>query len=385
MATKSYTSKGHLLAIMSVLGLAILLVVGIAFSFGEEGVRGLFSMREPGTSGTSEMKRVIGHVVYWDQERGKQSVRSNISVFTDIMPFWYTIEANGDVILHPQGGDYEDMAFVAELQSKGIRVIPTISNDPKPEGGFDAQVVSDILGSSVNTQRHIASIVGLVRDKGYDGVTIDYENMHAADKDAFSRFMKDLSVALHALDTPTRQMVLATALHAKTSEPGTWNGPQAHDYAAVGQAADMVQIMTLDEHVGEDPPGPVASIGWVNQVLKYAASRMPVSKIVQVVPLYGYDWVDDKGAGQEWDELVGKAKTFDATINFDQTKKSPWFNYKDRSNKQHTVWFENSESISHKLDVTKELNLLGTSFWRLGGEDPAVWTVVARKSPARRS
>lgn len=48
--------------------------------------------------------------------------------------------------------------------------------------------------------------------------------------------------------------------------------------------------MTYDEHYPGGSPGPIASIGWVNNVVKYATTVIPKEKIYLGLAAYGYDW-----------------------------------------------------------------------------------------------
>ena len=132
----------------------------------------------------------------------------------------------------------------------------------------------------------VASIVALTEREHYAGIDLDYENLHAGDRQAFTTFVTRLARALHA-----RGKVLSVAVFAKTTNAGTDPRNLAQDYAAIGRAADQVRLMAYDYHWASSPPGPVAPISWVRAVLRYARTQIPASKIILGVPLYGYDWV----------------------------------------------------------------------------------------------
>ena len=108
---------------------------------------------------------------------------------------------------------------------------------------------------------------------GYDGIDLDYENLRASDRAAFTSFVQHLAGALHA-----QGKLLTVNVYAKTSEPGTWDGPQAQDWWAIGQAADQVRIMTYEYSWSTSPPGPIAPVNWVNDVIGYATSQIPPGK-----------------------------------------------------------------------------------------------------------
>ena len=44
---------------------------------------------------------------------------------------------------------------------------------------------------------------------------------------------------------------------------------------------------------------------------------------------------------------------------------------------RHTVWYGDTRLPEAKLAVALREDLRGIAFWQIGGEDPAVWGVVA--------
>ena len=80
------------------------------------------------------------------------------------------------------------------------------------------------------------------------------------------------------------------ALAPKTSagQPGLLY--EAHDYAALGAAADDVLLMTYEWGYALSEPMAVAPIDKVEQVVRFAVSQIPPDKIFLGMPNYGYDW-----------------------------------------------------------------------------------------------
>ena len=82
----------------------------------------------------------------------------------------------------------------------------------------------------------------------------------------------------------------STALAPKTSAGQTGLWYEAHDYRAHGEIVDFVVIMTYEWGYSGGPAMAVSPIGPVRNVLEYAISEMPASKILMGQNLYGYDW-----------------------------------------------------------------------------------------------
>ena len=331
---------------------------------------GILMILDARTIHASLSKRVSGNLVFWDQNRGFDVIAANADVFSDVSPFWYRVEADGRVVPFTTdwGTSYEDPAILSFLRAKGILVIPTVAN--VLNGVWDGALVSGIINDPVLTTVNISSLVQLAVTKEYDGIDLDYENLSASDRPAFTDFVSQLAVALHAYGK-----LLTVNVYGKTAEPGTWNGPQAQDWSAIGQVVDQVRIMTYEYHWSTSGPGPISPIDWVSDVLAFARSTIPAQKIMQGIPLYGYDWVDQSGVDHVWEEAMALAKQYGATINWDATSASPWFEYLAKRTR-HTVWFENASSVDAKLLLNTAYSVGGVSFWRLGGEDQGTWSAL---------
>jgi spore germination protein YaaH len=322
------------------------------------------------TTQASPAKRISGNLVFWDQSRGFDAIRANADLFSEISPFWYTVDADGRVVpfTTEAGAPYVDPSILSFLRGNGILVIPTVANILN--GVWNGALVSRVIASPTLAAANIANLVQLAVTEGYDGIDLDYENLGASDRPAFTDFVNRLADALHASGK-----LLTVNVYAKTSEPGTWGGPQAQDWWAIGQAADQVRIMTYEYHWATSGPGPISPITWVNDVLAFARSTMSADKVMQGVPLYGYDWVGQSGVDIVWEQATALAKQYGATIAWDAASASPWFEYRAKG-ARHTVWFENGSSVDAKLQANAASGAAGVTLWRLGGQDPAVWSAL---------
>ncbi len=310
------------------------------------------------TAGVATSRKVSAWLPWWDQARAYQSFLDNADLYSSVSPFWYEMASSTSVTQYPNA---EDTTVLAGIRSRGVAVIPTVSND------FDPTRVNTMLATSSSRTAHVTVLVNLVNRMQYDGIDIDYENLVATDRDLYSAFISQLASALHASGR-----TLTVAVHPKTSEPGSWSGPQAQNYEAIGASADRVRVMAYDYHWNTSGPGPVAPLYWVDQVAAFAASQIPPSKIELGVPLYGYDWVGMNGEGLTYDMVMARRLQHGAALQWSTPDSAPWFTY-STNGVSHTVWFEDSSSVAAKLAVVDKYGLAGAAFWRLGGEDPRVW------------
>lgn len=309
----------------------------------------------------SPTQKVSAWLPWWDQARAYQSFMNNADLYSTVSPFWYEMANAGGVTKYPNA---EDATVLAGIRSKGVSVIPTISN------AFDGVRVQTMLATESSRTAHVNTLVTLVSTMAYNGIDVDYENLDATYRDLFSTFIAQLANSLHASGKK-----LTVAVHPKTSEPGDWSGPQAQNYAAIGSAADRVRVMAYDYHWDTSAAGSIAPPYWVDQVAAFAVTQIPASKVELGMPLYGYDWVGTRGEGVTYETAMARRLQYAAVQQWSTGESSPWFTYTENG-VSHSVWYEDQRSVGAKLPIVDKYALAGAVFWRLGGEDAGVWDAV---------
>ena len=142
------------------------------------------------------------------------------------------------------------------------------------------------------------------------------------------------------------------------------------------------EMCIRDRGYSAGPPMAVSPIGPVRQVLEYAKTEIPANKIMMGQNLYGYDWTLPFVKGGAYARAISPqtaislARENHAFIEYDYTAQAPFFYYRDASQKQHVVWFEDARSIQAKFDLLKELSLRGVSYWKLGWDFPQNWLLL---------
>lgn len=291
---------------------------------------------------------------------------------------YFGLHLDGSGNLTPTaGGESRGLEAAAARGGKGL--LAAVHN--VYGSGFDRDAVHALLADPAARARAVENIHRLVRGR-YRGVNLDLENLYPSDREAYTAFVRQVADRLR----PEGYLV-TLAVPAKTADDRRdgWSG--AYDYDALGRIADYLVIMSYDEHWPGGPAGPIASIGWVERVARYAAAHIPPEKILLGVPAYGYDWPASGGAAQGLSApgAVRRAASVGARIRWDGAAQVPYFTYWDARGARHTVYFENASSLAAKVDVVSRLRLAGIALWRLGHEDPAAWEGVIRgklKPPA---
>ena len=318
---------------------------------------------------------VVASMPYWNISHGTTVVLGHRQDVTEASPWMYGLTKSGQIdTQYPPGQAGSVAAEIKRLRGAGTLIVPSIANITG--GKWSYGPVGRMLHSPELMAAQVAAIVALVQRHQYAGIDLDYEDLHAADRQAFTTFVTRLAHALHA-----KGKVLSVAVFAKTTNAGTDPRNVAQDYAAIGREADQVRLMAYDYHWASSAPGPVAPISWVRGVLHYAKTQIPASKIILGVPLYGYDWVGHHGAGVSWLEALRLSRQHHAPAHYDQASQAPWFSYRDAAGHEHTVWFENAASSRAKFAAAQSAQIGGVYLWMYGYEDTGTWSALSHVLP----
>lgn len=311
---------------------------------------------------------VVVSTPYWNIDPGTSAALAHRSDVNEVSPWMYGLDANGGIVtLYAAGQNASVSSDLDRLRSSGLRVVPTLANVVGDD--FSYQPIASILHDPQRTAEHVAAIVALVQRNDYAGIDIDYEDLQGSDRQAFTAFITQLSTALHA-----HGRTLSVALFAKTTNAGYDQRNLAQDYAAIGKVADEVRLMAYDYHWASSPPGPVAPLTWIRDVLTYAKTQIPAHKIVLGIPMYGYDWSNGQGTAVGWLQAFRLASQHKAKLQYDMASQTPWFTYTDATGHEHVVWFENAASATAKLDAAQGAGIGGVYLWLYGYEDTGVWS-----------
>ncbi|MFL0198636.1 glycosyl hydrolase family 18 protein [Clostridium sp. WILCCON 0269] len=318
----------------------------------------------PTSTLTTNQKQVLGFTTYYysGDTSSYNSMTVNTLTIDEIATQTYNTNSVGNISgLIPTNQ-------IIYANSNGITTYAMIQNN------FDGNIAKSVLENQTNRQTLENNLLNAIKTNGYKGVNVNLEGVFYYDRSYYTTFVKELYNILNS-----QGYSLTLSIPAKTSDSPTnsWNG--AYDYAELSKNCDKIAIMTYDEHYPGGTSGPIASIGWVENVVKYAVTVIPREKIMLGMAAYGYDWSSSGAKAYGINGMYNLASANNAAVKWDDVSKSPYFNYTDASGIYHSAWFENGQSVGYKLDLVNSYNLKGIAIWRLGLENPDYWTSVKTK------
>ncbi|MFZ7946803.1 glycosyl hydrolase family 18 protein [Neobacillus sp. 19] len=264
----------------------------------------------------------------------------------------------------------EDADIIARCMELNITPLLMIRNFTG--SNFSAELAGKVLQNPAFRGNLVASIVNLTIQRGFGGVSIDFEFIPPARRIDFITFLGDLKNALGGL-------ILHVNVHAKTADIPTNRIIGAYDYAAIGNVSDLVAVMTIDYGYPGGPPDPVAPVSWMEQVIQYSITQINPRKLQIAMPLYGYDKVvhTNKTHAQSVLGAQNQAISTGSPIEFNQTAKSPWYRYW-HGVEEHVVWFEDIRSYIEKYRLIDIYQLSGTTFWQISLPAPQNWAYLSK-------
>ena len=289
---------------------------------------------------------------------------------THLTPFTYGITEQGDLVM------LNDETLLQEASR--YQVSPWMHLSTLTENGnFSSQRAEQVLTDPALQQRLLQQIQAVMQEKGYTGLDVDFEYIRGDLADAYAAFITFLR---DNLAPQGYTVVVALAPKTYAEQPGLLY--EAHDYAALGAAADAVLLMTYEWGYTYGPPLAVAPLPQVQRVLQFALTVIPAEKIYLGIPLYGYDWPlpYEQGVTRARSlsprQALDLARTVGAEIQYDEAAQAPWFRYTAPDGRAHEVWFEDARSAQAKLDLAADSGLRGVGLWSLMRQNSQFYLVL---------
>jgi cellulose synthase/poly-beta-1,6-N-acetylglucosamine synthase-like glycosyltransferase/peptidoglycan/xylan/chitin deacetylase (PgdA/CDA1 family)/spore germination protein YaaH len=247
-----------------------------------------------------------------------------------------------------------------------------LTNYDSARADFDPAQLRVLVATPASRAVIIGQLVSAVRQYGLGGVTVDLEQIPDALQPGVAAFVKELGRQLHSAGA-----VISQALPADTPLP------LLRRYAALN---DRIILMLYDEHSEPHSTGPVASQAWYEAQARRAAAVVPADKLVLAVGAYAYDWNDAEPNAvpdeQTFQDVMRLAREHGAEVHFDSRSLNPYMSWTASDSTDHAFWFLDGVTAFNELRVARTLGAGGSALWRLGSEDPTVWSVLGRGSAA---
>ncbi|MCI6619181.1 MAG: glycosyl hydrolase family 18 protein, partial [Prevotella sp.] len=292
--------------------------------------------------------------VSWDP-MSFASLKTALGSLNLVIPEWYFINpATASVETHIDAKGYQ------LLKHSGIPVMPMLSN--AWHGSFNAKGIGRILHDRVLRAQLVSSMLSACMKHGFVGINIDIEDLDETNNDAFTAFVKELSLAFHDHGLLVTQDIAP--------------GNEDYDVKELAKYNDYLLLMAYDEHNVLSDAGPVSSQQWIDRTVGLIAEQVPPEKVILGLAAYGYDWNEKADNNQSigFNDAMSVADDTHSQIDFDEDTYSLGYAYKDNSGQLHQVFFNDAATNFNTMRFGSEYRLAGFGVWRLGSEDRRLWS-----------
>jgi len=299
---------------------------------------------------------IFGFFVNWD-EASFASLRRNIDHFDVVVAEWLHLrKADGTVIENDPDRRKEALEFI-RLRRPSLKVMPIINN--ARDGVFQREPLVGMLANPKIRTKVIRQAFDYVKTVGGAGISIDFENLPESSQRHLQAFMTETWNTFHNAG-------LLVSMNVPDHD-------ETFDYKQYASKVDYLIVMAYDEHWATGAPGPVSSMQFFLNTLNARMADTPPEKLVMAIGNYAYDW--PTRGGRTFEEAMLTAKESEATITFDPESLNPTYRYRAEDGTEHEVWFLDAVTAFNQASVTRAMNpKAGLALWRLGGEDPSIWT-----------
>lgn len=303
----------------------------------------------------------VGFFVNWD-DSSLASLQKNINSLDWLVPEW--IRLSGDDA-NPLVLDIDQKALqLIQTEKPDLRVLPLLQNYRNEQ--WDADLISKALTTAAARRKVIESLLRVIDENKFGGLTIDIEEVPAEKQGALIAFVSELHT-----EFAKRGLTLAQAVPFDNPD---W------DYKSFAAVTDYLMLMAYDQHWATGRPGPIAGQDWFEAGLKKRMAELLPEKTIICFGNYGYDWVSGQKEAEDisFQQAVLAAKeSLDSPteIKFAAPDKNPHFTYTEDDGRDHTIWFLDAATAFNQIKAARKYPVGGLALWRLGSEDPSVWQI----------
>ena len=322
-------------------------------------------------AGAEDYKFNMSYIYFGNSAGYTKLVDAAQNSLNEVTPNYFSLDPAGNLVIT----NAANKSFVDSMHTRGIRVVPYLTNDWDKTTGVNA----------LNNRAALAAALSKTADDyNLDGISLDFEGLGVSERDAYTDFVRLLYNELH----PKGKMVTVAVAANPWGWTTGWQG--SYDYAGLAQYCDYLMIMAYDESYLGSNPGPVASLSFAEKSVQYALSKAPKEKIVLGLPFYGRIWSNSgrypKGNGISNTKIASMVAAYNGTIYIDKSSQSacavitigtgdakPFIGGRELTAGTYTIWYESEETLKSKLSLVRKYDLKGTGSWSLGQETGPTW------------
>lgn len=348
-------------------------------------------------------REVFGFLPYW--QVNSSTLRIQYDKISTIAYFGVGADAAGNLQKRNRDGSITTgwsgwtssrmTSIINAAHATGTRVVLTVQSFAWNSTGKARQKA--LLGSSTARLHLARQIAAAVRDRGADGVNLDFEPLVAGGDAQFTALIRTIRAEL---DKVARGYQL-------TFDTTGFIGNYPIEEATAPGGADAIFIMGYDYRGASSSPvgsvAPLARSGYdIRDTVAAYAARVPASKLILGVPYYGRAWSTATNLVHARN-ISGARYGASATVvytsalpfftqhgkRYATSEQVAWTVYRRQNctatygcvNPWRQLYIDDARALSAKYDLVNRYNLRGAGIWALGydGTRSELWAAIGTK------
>ncbi|WP_027378051.1 polysaccharide deacetylase family protein [Kaistella palustris] len=298
-------------------------------------------------------------------------LRTNGDKLNTIYPEWFFINPKTF-----QLDSRIDAEALSVMKHHKLSIQPILNNFISArgsQGNFSGELLHTVLHDKKIQNRLIAQIINTLKANQLQGINIDFEEMNENSDEFLNAFMKNLYTQFK-----NNGLTVSIDIMADNSD---------YDHNYLKNYTDYFIVMAYDEFNDSSQAGPVSEQKWIEKQLDQIAKDIPAEKLILGLGAYGRQWITDENGTRTEDltysQVIDRAKISKSTITFDENSYNLHYAYDfegsdDEPSSKNSVWFTDAATAYNILRFSDDYRNAGTALWRLGSEDPRIWSFYAR-------
>ena len=298
-------------------------------------------------------------------------LRTNGSKLNTIYPEWFFINPKTF-----QLDSRIDKEALSVMKHHNLSVQPLLNNFisiPGKQGDFSGELLHTVLHNPKIQNQLIGQIISTLKTNNLQGINIDFEEMKENSNEFLNAFMKNLYTQFKR-----NGLIVSIDIMADNTD---------YDHNYLKNYTDYFIVMAYDQFNDNSQAGSVSDQKWIEKQLDQIAKDIPSEKLILGIGAYGRQWITDENGTRTEDltysQVIDRAKISKSSINFDENSYNLHYAYNfsgssEEPASKNSVWFTDAATAFNIIRFSDDYRNAGTAIWRLGSEDPRIWSFYAR-------
>lgn len=277
------------------------------------------------------------------------------------VPAWLNLsEPSLSLVRHV---DHRALAAIAGT-NPNMAILPLVQN--ASNAVWDGPGLAKLLADPARRRVLLGGIVSYLAANKFEGAVVDFEELPQSAYPDLHSFLAEMSQVF----APRGWIIVLASPYDDDSWP----------YADYAKLVDYTLLMAYDEHDNTGGPGSIASQSWFEENLDKRMRVLSPAHTIIGIGNYGYDWSEgNPGDAMTFEDSAVAARDSQAQIVFDDETNNPHFSYLEDDNTKHQVWFLDGVTAYNQIHAADVYEPAGYALWKLGSEDPSIWSVLGRR------